>query len=51
MESVTVSMSPLTYEVVESEEVVNVVVTKAGNFLTPIQGTLTTSTGSASGKI
>ena len=45
------SLSPLTYEVVESEGIVNVVVTKTGNFQRPIAGTLTTSTGSAGGMI
>ena len=45
------SISPMTYEVVESDGFVNVVVTKTGNFQGPIQGTLTTSTESAGGKI
>ena len=50
VESATISISPLTYEVLESGGVVNVIVTKTGNFLRPIQGTLTTSPGTASGK-
>ena len=45
------SINPLTYEVVESEGVVNVVVTKTGNFQSPIEGILMTSTGTAGGEI
>ena len=48
-ESAVVSLSPLTYEVVESDGTVNIVLTKTGNFQRPIAGTLTTATGSAGG--
>ena len=51
VEASTVSISPLTYEILESEGTVNVVVTKTGDFMRQIRGTLTTSTASAGGKI
>ena len=50
MEAATVSINQQAYEVFESDGVVNVVVTKSGDFLEPIQGTLTTLQGSAGGK-
>ena len=49
--SAVVSLSPQTYTVEEAEEVVNVIVTKTGNFQRPIQGVLSTSVGSAGGKL
>lgn len=51
VESAIVSISPSAYEVPESASAVNVVVTKTGNFLMSIEGSLTTSFGSAGGKI
>lgn len=48
--SAVVSISPLTYDVVESDGVVNIVVRKTGNYQTPISGTLSTSSGSAGGE-
>ena len=50
MAAATVSISQQAYEVFESDGVVNVVVTKSGDFFEPIQGTLTTVQGSAGGK-
>ena len=51
VESATISISPLIYEVLESDGAVGVVVTKTGSFLRPIQGTLTTTPSTASGKM
>ena len=49
-ETGAVSLSPLTYEILESERYVNVLVTKNGNYVGEVQGTLSTLPGSASGE-
>ena len=52
LEEVEISMSSASYEIVESDGVVNVVVIKSGDFSERIQGTLSfRKTGSAKGEI